>query len=316
MVRWWVAGLCGSVRCWLHYSCPSLLLVDPAPVRRLSPGFTVAGRVGTDCPSAPALPPCHVFVLCALCGYVSFGPFPSLTHTPPPPLARRSPKSALTPKGVRQAAAVGAMLRARYGPSLSGVTAVYASPAVRAAGTATAALAAAGAPADHPITLAEELLEIDQGDWEDALREEIITPEVRAASQRDPGHHHAPGGESPAQVEERAAKFLFHRVIPDTIESVAAEAAAAAAGANGGEAVPDGGAAAPTLRADGLGGVVLVFTHGFVIKTLVRRVTGGSWDSVGRTHVSNGGAVEVGVTANEDLILLRCNDDAHVRGVV
>ncbi|KAK1861291.1 hypothetical protein I4F81_003875 [Pyropia yezoensis] len=142
-------------------------------------------------------------------------------------LAGRSPKSALTPKGVRQAAAVGAMLRARYGPSLSGVTAVYASPAVRAAGTATAALAAAGAPADHPITLAEELLEIDQGDWEDALREEIITPE-----------------------------------------------------------------------------------------TLVRRVTGGSWDSVGRTHVSNGGAVEVGVTANEDLILLRCNDDAHVRGVV
>lgn len=208
------------------------------------------------------------------------------------------------------------MLRARYGPSLSGVTAVYASPAVRAAGTATAALAAAGAPADHPITLAEELLEIDQGDWEDALRAEIFTPEVRAASQRDPGHHHAPGGESPAQVEERAAQFLFHRVIPDTIESVAAEAAAAAAGVNGGDAVPDGGAAAPTLRADGLGGVVLVFTHGFVIKTLVRRVTGGSWDSVGRTHVSNGGAVEVGVTANEGLILLRCNDDAHVRGVV
>lgn len=212
------------------------------------------------------------------------------------------------------------MLRSRYGPSLSRVTSVYASPAVRAAGTATAALAAAGAAGVHPITLAEELLEIHQGDWEEAPRAEVITPAVLAAAQRDPGHHHAPGGESPAVVEERAARFLFGRVIPDTVATVAATAAAAsapAAGVNGGGAEADGAAdSPPPPRADGLGGVVLVFTHGFVIKTLVRRVTGGGWDSVGRTHVSNGGAVEVGVTADGALILLRCNDDAHVRGVV
>lgn len=206
------------------------------------------------------------------------------------------------------------MLRARYGPSLSRVTAVYASPAVRAADTATAALAAAGAAGVHTVTLSEELLEIDQGEWEDALRAEVITPMVRAAAQRDPGHHHAPGGESPAMVEERAAGFLFRQVIPDTIITVAA--AAVATGVNGVGVEADGAADSTPLRADGLGGVVLVFTHGFVIKTLVRRVTGGGWDSVGRTHVSNGGAVEVGVTADGSLILLRCNDDAHVRGVV
>lgn len=247
------------------------------------------------------------------------------TRTP----TRRSPAAALTPKGLRQAAAVGTMLRARYGAALPRVTAVYTSPAVRAAGTAAVALATAGAAGGHAVRPAAALLEIDQGEWEDALRADVLTPAVAAAAQRDPAHHHAPGGESTAAVEERAAGFLLGRVVPDTVAAVAAAAAAAApAGVNGvGGGEPDGpGAAAtaaavataeaPALRADGLGGVVLVFTHGYVIKTFVRRVTGGDWGSVGRTHVSNGGAVEVGVTADGALILLRCNDDAHVRAVV
>lgn len=244
-------------------------------------------------------------------------------------IAGRSPAAALTPKGLRQAAAVGTMLRARYGAALPRVTAVYTSPAVRAAGTAAVALATAGAAGGHAVRPAAALLEIDQGEWEDALRADVLTPAVAAAAQRDPAHHHAPGGESTAAVEERAAGFLLGRVVPDTVAAVAAAAAAAApAGVNGvGGGEPDGpGAAAtaaavataeaPALRADGLGGVVLVFTHGYVIKTFVRRVTGGDWGSVGRTHVSNGGAVEVGVTADGALILLRCNDDAHVRAVV
>lgn len=157
------------------------------------------------------------------------------TRTP----ARRSPAAALTPKGLRQAAAVGTMLRARYGAALPRVTAVYTSPAVRAAGTAAVALATAGAAGGHAVRPAAALLEIDQGEWEDALRADVLTPAVAAAAQRDPAHHHAPGGESTAAVEERAAGFLLGRVVPDTVAAVAAAAAAAApAGVNGVGATP------------------------------------------------------------------------------
>ncbi|OSX68376.1 hypothetical protein BU14_2910s0001, partial [Porphyra umbilicalis] len=139
-------------------------------------------------------------------------------------MAGRSPAAALTPLGVRQAAAVGPMLRDRYGPTLSRVTTVYASPAVRAADTARHALSAAvvdgGTP--PPVTLAEELLEIYQGEWEDALRSSIDEAAAAAASQRDPAHASAPGGESPAAVEARSAGYLLGAVVPATVAAVRA----------------------------------------------------------------------------------------------
>jgi broad specificity phosphatase PhoE len=64
----------------------------------------------------------------------------------------------------------------------------------------------------------EQLLELEQGQWEGAVRRECFTPELTARFAADPWGlawtFAPPGGESQKEVEERMAKYLRQVVLP------------------------------------------------------------------------------------------------------
>ena len=114
----------------------------------------------------------------------------------------------------------------------------FSSIAVRAHSTANIVCSYIGFPTEK-IHLAEELVELSQGDWEGEVRKEKFTDDVMLEVRENPYHFKAPNGESQQEVENRMFRWL-----ENTVQKF------------------DNG------KPQNLG----VFSHGFAIKTLIRRM--------------------------------------------
>jgi broad specificity phosphatase PhoE len=200
--------------------------------------------------------------------------------------------SPLTALGEAQAAALGARLAAE------GVAAppCFVSTAVRAVDTARIAMEALGLEAASALVADAALLEQDAGEWEGALRSECYTAAVLAEIAADTRAFAAPGGESQAEVEERAFAFLKAAVLP---------------------AARIGGPPA------------LVFGHGMAIKCLLRRVLDSDARMTRKIALANASITELGfvpggagaagaggtAAAQPGWHVLRVNDCAHLAGL-
>ncbi|KAK4538541.1 hypothetical protein CDCA_CDCA18G4566 [Cyanidium caldarium] len=200
-------------------------------------------------------------------------------------IAGRSAESALTTRGEQQARRLGQRLAhmvkaateskpiaddtSQHRPPHLHPT-VFASPLKRA--QQTAAIVISALPQSPSVHTVDALAEIFQGEWEDAPREQVLTPETLQALAKNPFEFHAPGGESPRDVERRASGALH-----TLVQQVLAHGAA-----------PD---AAPTTEASDV--LVLVFTHGFVIKCLLRNILDAAPAMTARIRVDNAAVVEL-----------------------
>jgi broad specificity phosphatase PhoE len=178
----------------------------------------------------------------------------------------------LNEHGREQARKSGARL-ARYG-----ATALYTSDIVRAAETAAIVGAATGlTPQPMP-----DLREIDVGQWEGLTPEELYRrfPEHMAAFDRDPARTVRLGGESYAQLQERALAALnaLHARHP------------------GDESV-------------------LAVSHGGTIRALLCHIIGLDLAHFGRLWLDNGSFTDVRHGAH-GWRLVRLNDAAHIEGMV
>lgn len=127
----------------------------------------------------------------------------------------RSPSSPLTPLGHKQSRAVGAallreLLRRGINPQN---TIWYSSTATRASATAQLAMESMGLSASQ-LTQAPELLELDMGHWEGAVRSECYTAQTLCQIDADPHNFAPPGGESQRKVEERMMSYISSTVVP------------------------------------------------------------------------------------------------------
>lgn len=107
----------------------------------------------------------------------------------------------LNARGVRQAAAMGALLRGLI-PDTAGWR-IVASPLMRAQDTARAAAAALGLPVETD----RRLIEVTVGEWEGRLLDEVAAqhPELYKTRQL---FFHAPGGETYDQMAGRLGAWL------------------------------------------------------------------------------------------------------------
>lgn len=197
-------------------------------------------------------------------------------------IAGRSEAARLTERGERQARLLGQGIARRLQALLGQDRKVddvvqrplylspvaFTSPLTRAQQTARLALAEVSWPLE--LAQIDDLAEINQGLWEDALRSEVYTPETLQAMARNPYEFRAPGGEAQCDVEQRALRAILammQRVKQTQLQ-----------------------------RRDGVGQVdvlVLVFTHGYVCKCLVRSVLDASPHLTGQIQVDNGAMVEL-----------------------
>src|SRR5690242_8706246 len=101
----------------------------------------------------------------------------------------RSNETPLTPRGEEQAAKLGQFV------TTLGIRPyeAYTSPAIRAMRTGEIALAHAGLAL--PLTIDDDLQELDQGAWVGQPRDQIYTPETLAEIKQRGKDFHAPGGE-------------------------------------------------------------------------------------------------------------------------
>jgi broad specificity phosphatase PhoE len=179
--------------------------------------------------------------------------------------------SPLNEQGREQAHKVGARL-ARYG-----ATALYTSDILRAAETA----AIVGEMTDLQPRPMPNLREIDVGQWEGLTPEELYRrfPEHMAAFDRDPARTVRLGGESYAQLQERALVALneIHAAHP-------------------GDAV------------------VLAVSHGGTIRALLCHIIGLDLGRFGRLWLDNGSLTELRHGAH-GWRLVRLNDAAHMEGM-
>jgi probable phosphoglycerate mutase len=146
----------------------------------------------------------------------------------------------LSGEGRREAEALAARLRGE------GLNAVYASPLQRTRETAEPIAAAAGAP----LTLDDDLLEIDFGTWTGKTFEELRGDQAWAVWERARGVARPPGGETMVEVQARLRRWLDR---------------------------------ACTRHPDGR---IAAVTHADVIKTLVAYTLGFSLDQHGRLEIS------------------------------
>jgi len=118
-----------------------------------------------------------------------------------PPRFRGRIELALTPLGVRQAAAVAARIAAEWAPA-----AVLTSPLRRCIATGAAIAAATGAPA----RVLESLADLDYGawTWKTHAEAQADDPALYAAWHSAPQTVRFPGGESLADVVARAAEAM------------------------------------------------------------------------------------------------------------
>lgn len=120
----------------------------------------------------------------------------------------RSSWAELTERGKAQSRALGR----RWIDELHDDHVVVSSTAVRATQTARYALEAAGCRLTR-LRTSEALEELDQGAWTGRLRAEIYTPAQQAVIEQDHWTFSAPGGESQADVHQRASAYLLHSVV-------------------------------------------------------------------------------------------------------
>jgi probable phosphoglycerate mutase len=144
----------------------------------------------------------------------------------------------------------------------------FTSPLQRARQTAQLALAQVSWPLQ--LELVDDLAEIHQGLWEDALRSEVYTPETLQAMERNPYEFRAPGGEAQVDVERRVLRAIVSMI--QHVERL-------------GQWAPEATEAVDV--------VVLVFTHGYVCKCLVRSILEASPHFTGQIQVDNGALVEL-----------------------
>jgi broad specificity phosphatase PhoE len=151
----------------------------------------------------------------------------------PPMIGGRSTWCELTPRGIEQSRALGRWMREQQVPCDQ----VVASVAVRAQQTARHCLSEAGI-ALRRLRTAPELEELSQGDWENHPRSVILTPETVRLIEETHWEFRPPGGESQADVHERAFRWLEREL----------------------------------LRSEG--GHIWLFCHGVVIKVLLAGIFG------------------------------------------
>ncbi|BAM79840.1 similar to fructose-2,6-bisphosphatase [Cyanidioschyzon merolae strain 10D] len=201
-------------------------------------------------------------------------------------IAGRSEAARLTERGERQARVVGEAVAIRLeqvlrvdGGDAGGVSGdagrrrvlapvAFTSPLLRARQTAALVLEQVAQPVKlEPV---DDLAEVYQGLWEDALRSEVHTPETLQAMARNPYEFRAPGGEAQADVERRvlrAVSRMSQRVL--SLLSLELE------------------------ENEQTDVIVLVFTHGYVCKCLIRSVLDASPHLTGQIQVDNGALVEL-----------------------
>lgn len=154
---------------------------------------------------------------------------------------------------------------------------VYTSPAVRAIQTAEIVCKYLSFPSDRIVQL-DLLLELSHGEWEGRSRLETYSPEVIAGMNADPWNHHAPGGESQKQVEDRVYSFVEEYLLPRW----------------------------------GQGLVAGVFTHSMAIKCLFRRLMGSDPSETWKINVDNTSITRF-QHSSKGWSLICLNDSAHLR---
>ena len=121
----------------------------------------------------------------------------------------RSNETPLTPRGNGQAEQLGLFI------ATQGIRPreAYASPAVRTRDTGRTALRAAGLELE--LQLADELQELDQGEWVGRPRAEVYNTVTVAEIERLGKDFHAPGGESMNTVGDRVFDWAQTAIPPD-----------------------------------------------------------------------------------------------------
>jgi broad specificity phosphatase PhoE len=198
----------------------------------------------------------------------------------------RSPASPLTPLGHKQSRAVGTalfrdLLRRGVNPQ---DTIWYSSTATRASSTAQLAMEAMGLETST-LTQAADLLELDMGQWEGAVRSECYTVETLAVIEADPHNFAPPGGESQRRVEERMMSYITSTILP-----------------------------AMSLEKPSI-----IVGHGMAIKCLLRRILNSDPQmsrkiALFNTAITELGYVQEGVSGNlqPGWHILKVNDTAHL----
>jgi phosphoserine phosphatase len=120
----------------------------------------------------------------------------------------RSEHAELTDHGVLQAQKLGLHFARKKIP----VDTIYSSTFIRAVQTANIFANNMGIPVSD-ILRRDELVEMDQGKWEGAFRNEVYTPEVLNLILSQQNYFIPPGGESKAKVIHRLSSWLLKEIL-------------------------------------------------------------------------------------------------------
>ncbi|MEM7183670.1 MAG: histidine phosphatase family protein [Spirochaetota bacterium] len=159
----------------------------------------------------------------------------------------RSNSSPLTPLGIEQATNLGKNLQ-KQGLRFDKV---FSSTAVRTIATATYVGEYLGF-SEKDIATSEELLELDQGEWEGMRREKAYTPEILAKINSDAWNFCPPGGESQKIVAERMFGWVQSILTTTSVNST-----------------------------------IAVFSHGVAIKCLLRAIMNFDANITYKIHLDN-----------------------------
>lgn len=187
----------------------------------------------------------------------------------------RSNHFPLTERGRQQAHALGK----RFHAEDIQFDKVHASIALRAQETAQISTSYLSFPSKE-IILSDRIVEISQGEWEGQVRKEVYNEEMRKKLLADNYNFKAPGGESQKEVEERMAAYM-----DEIIESWDGE----------------------TSQRIG------IYSHGFAIKSYIRKVMGSDYLMTLRTVIHNT-SVTVLQYNKRGFLLERVNDHHHILG--
>lgn len=189
-------------------------------------------------------------------------------------IAGRSNENPLSDKGILQANRLGQRLK----NSSINFNQIYSSTAVRALETAKVVGQHLGYTSDE-ILKTKDLLEIDQGEWTGKQRSLIYTPEVITQINQDNWNFKAPGGESQRDVEERAIRFLDQKIKPLDSEQLKS---------------------------------IAIFTHGFVIRCLLRGIMNSSSKNTYTMKIDNTSITKMQYQESKDWRVQSINDSTHL----
>lgn len=153
---------------------------------------------------------------------------------------------------------------------------IYCSVAERAKATAHIALDALGI-SQAELHYSDQLVEVSKGEWEGKVRAELYTPEIKAEMLANSYHFKSPGGESQEEVEDRMENWLRDSL--SQLQQPSAE--------------------------------IAIFTHGFAIKSLFRRIMQSEPIMVYRTIIHNTSISSLQID-EKDWLVERMNDHQHL----